>query len=43
MQTQEHSIYPLVVGWFTDGRLTMRDNAAWLDDKRLPAQGYAAE
>ncbi|EKN3889014.1 phosphoribosylglycinamide formyltransferase [Yersinia enterocolitica] len=43
VQTQEHSIYPLVVGWFTDGRLAMRDNTAWLDDKRLPAQGYAAE
>ena len=43
VQTQEHSIYPLVVSWFTDGRLAMRDNAAWLDGKRLPAQGYAAE
>ncbi|EEQ09259.1 Phosphoribosylglycinamide formyltransferase [Yersinia mollaretii ATCC 43969] len=43
VQTQEHSIYPLVVGWFTDGRLTMHDNAAWLDGERLPAQGHAAE
>lgn len=43
VQTQEHNIYPLVVGWFTDGRLSMQDNAAWLDGKRLPAQGYAAE
>ncbi len=43
VQTQEHNIYPLVVNWFTDGRLTMGDNAAWLDGKRLPAQGYAAE
>jgi phosphoribosylglycinamide formyltransferase 1 len=43
VQTQEHNIYPLVVSWFTDGRLTMRDNAAWLDGKRLPAHGYAAE
>lgn len=43
VQTQEHSIYPLVVNWFTDGRLAMRDNAAWLDGKCLPLQGYAAE
>ncbi|PCN67304.1 phosphoribosylglycinamide formyltransferase [Yersinia pestis] len=43
VQTQEHSIYPLVVSWFTDGRLAMRDNAAWLDGVRLPLQGYAAE
>ncbi|CND05769.1 phosphoribosylglycinamide formyltransferase [Yersinia frederiksenii] len=43
VQAQEHSIYPLVVSWFTDGRLVMQDNAAWLDGKRLPTQGYAAE
>ncbi|WP_145476263.1 phosphoribosylglycinamide formyltransferase [Yersinia similis] len=43
VQTQEHSIYPLVVSWFTDGRLAMHDNAAWLDGERLPLQGYAAE
>ncbi|EMN5859582.1 phosphoribosylglycinamide formyltransferase [Pluralibacter gergoviae] len=43
VQHQEHAIYPLVVGWFVDGRLTMKDNAAWLDGARLPAQGYAAE
>ncbi|HFT5241294.1 TPA: phosphoribosylglycinamide formyltransferase [Yersinia enterocolitica] len=43
VQTQEHSIYPLVVGWFADGRLTMRDNTAWLDGECLPLQGYAAE
>lgn len=43
VQTQEHNIYPLVVNWFTDGRLVMRDNVAWLDGKRLSAQGYTAE
>nr|WP_208757942.1 phosphoribosylglycinamide formyltransferase [Yersinia aleksiciae] len=43
VQTQEHSIYPLVVGWFIDGRLSMRNNAAWLDGECLPTQGYAAE
>lgn len=31
VQTQEHTIYPLVVSWFVDGRLAMRDGAAWLD------------
>src|SRR5699024_3957524 len=41
VQTQEHAIYPLVISWFVDGRLKMRDNAAWLDGKRLPPQGYA--
>ncbi|KWW06535.1 phosphoribosylglycinamide formyltransferase [Escherichia fergusonii] len=43
VQTQEHAIYPLVISWFVDGRLKMRDNTAWLDGKRLPPQGYAAD
>lgn len=43
VQTQEHTIYPLVVSWFIEGRLAMRDNAAWLDGERLPAQGHAAD
>ncbi|MGM3174907.1 phosphoribosylglycinamide formyltransferase [Dickeya lacustris] len=43
VQTQEHSIYPLVVGWFLAGRLALRDNTAWLDEHPLPASGYAAE
>ncbi|VFS40639.1 phosphoribosylglycinamide formyltransferase [Enterobacter cancerogenus] len=43
VQTQEHAIYPLVVSWFVDGRLVMRDGAAWLDGVKLPPQGYAAE
>ncbi|CAI0969369.1 phosphoribosylglycinamide formyltransferase [Serratia quinivorans] len=43
VQTQEHLIYPLVVNWFVEGRLAMRDDAAWLDDKRLPEQGHAAD
>ncbi|WP_034916340.1 MULTISPECIES: phosphoribosylglycinamide formyltransferase [Erwinia] len=43
VQHQEHAIYPLVVGWFTEGRLAMRNDAAWLDDKRLPPEGYAWE
>lgn len=40
VQVQEHRIYPLVVGWFIDGRLAMRDGKAWMDGKILSAQGY---
>lgn len=43
VQAQEHAIYPLVVSWFIDGRLKMRDDAAWLDGNRLSPQGYAAD
>lgn len=38
VQTQEHAIYPLVISWFAQGRLKMRDNAARLDGRRLPPQ-----
>lgn len=41
VQHQEHAIYPLVVSWFVDGRLEMRDNAAWLDGEKLPEEGHA--
>jgi phosphoribosylglycinamide formyltransferase-1 len=43
VQHQEHAIYPLVVSWFVDGRLAMRDDAAWLDDKKLPEEGHAGD
>lgn len=43
VQAQEHAIYPLVVSWFVDDRLAMRDGAAWLDGAPLPPQGHAAE
>lgn len=43
VQAQEHAIYPLVVSWFVEGRLAMRDNSAWLDGTKLPASGYASE
>lgn len=43
VQTQEHTIYPLVISWFVEGRLTMKDESAWLDNQRLPPQGYASE
>ncbi|MCX2956462.1 MAG: formyltransferase family protein, partial [Candidatus Regiella insecticola] len=39
VQVQEHNLYPRVVNWFTQGRLVMLDNAAWLDAKPLPLQG----
>ena len=41
VQHQEHAIYPLVVSWFVEGRLEMRDNAAWLDGEKLPEEGHA--
>jgi len=43
VQAQEHAIYPLVVSWFVDGRLAMRDGTARLDGSPLPPQGHAAE
>ncbi|WP_413453783.1 phosphoribosylglycinamide formyltransferase [Erwinia persicina] len=43
VQHQEHAIYPLVVGWFMDGRLAMRDDVAWLDDQPLPPAGHALD
>ncbi|WP_455814019.1 phosphoribosylglycinamide formyltransferase [Pseudomonas graminis] len=43
VQHQEHAIYPLVVGWFVDGRLAMRDDAAWLDGQQLPVEGHALD
>ncbi|WP_340622188.1 phosphoribosylglycinamide formyltransferase [Xenorhabdus siamensis] len=43
VQTQEHNIYPLVIGWFLDQRLRMDNNTAIMDGKILPPQGYASE
>lgn len=43
VQHQEHAIYPLAVSWFVDGRLTMRNGQAWLDEQPLPPQGYAPD
>ena len=43
VQHQEHAIYPLAISWFVDGRLAMRNNAAWLDGEKLPPQGYAGD
>ena len=41
VQEQERDLYPLVLRWFCDGRLTMNQNKAILDDQVLPEQGYA--
>lgn len=41
VQHQEYAIYPLVISWYLQGRLAMRDNAAWLDGEKLPPQGHA--
>ncbi len=33
---QEYQIYPLVIKWFTEGQLRLKDNLAYLDGKALP-------
>ena len=38
---QEHRIYPLVVKWFAERRLSMQGDHAILDGNTLPASGYA--
>ena len=43
VQEQERRIYPLVLNWFSAGRLSMRDNKAILDEQELPETGYANE
>ncbi|WP_421333449.1 phosphoribosylglycinamide formyltransferase [Aeromonas sp. 603607] len=43
VQAQEHSIYPLVVRWFCEGRLQMVDGAVQLDGALLGPAGYACE
>ncbi|WP_220720705.1 phosphoribosylglycinamide formyltransferase [Agarivorans litoreus] len=41
VQVQEHAIYPLVVNWFVEGRLSMKNDNALLDGNILPSSGYA--
>ncbi|AWH89600.1 phosphoribosylglycinamide formyltransferase [Limnobaculum parvum] len=41
VQIEEHRIYPLVVSWFMDGRLAMREGKVWMDNQPLPPHGYA--
>ncbi len=38
---QEHKIYPLVTQWLVSGRLSMKNNQAWLDGQCLGPHGYA--
>lgn len=40
---QEHAIYPLVVKWFSLGRLTMTDGKAYLDGELIGPSGYAPD
>ncbi len=37
VQATEHTIYPQVIGWIAEGRLTWRAGDAWLDGKPLEA------
>ena len=43
VQQQERNIYPLVVNWFCQSRLEMKERKAYLDGQLLPASGYAAD
>lgn len=36
---QEHRIYPLAIGWFADGRLSVKNGNVLLDGVRQPKQG----
>lgn len=40
---QEHAIYPLVVKWFAQGRLAMKDDTAFLDGDAIGPGGYAPD
>ncbi|HDR1188258.1 phosphoribosylglycinamide formyltransferase [Pasteurella multocida] len=43
VKAQELRIYPLVVKWFVEERLTLIGEYAFLDGNQLPPQGYAME
>lgn len=43
VQQQERNIYPLVVNWFCQQRLVMKNNKAYLDGNILAETGYAAD
>ena len=36
---KEHILYPIIVSWFTDGRLRLDENKALLDERLLPESG----
>ncbi|CAA0082849.1 Phosphoribosylglycinamide formyltransferase [Zhongshania aliphaticivorans] len=37
--SKEHTIYPLAAQWFAEGRLSLQNSKAVLDDKELPESG----
>ncbi|MBU0537816.1 MAG: phosphoribosylglycinamide formyltransferase [Gammaproteobacteria bacterium] len=37
--SKEHTIYPLAAQWFAEGRLSLRNSKAVLDDNNLPENG----
>jgi phosphoribosylglycinamide formyltransferase-1 len=39
---QEHRIFPLTIGWFAEGRLSIRHGEVLLDGARRPEQGIPA-
>ncbi|MGY5450093.1 phosphoribosylglycinamide formyltransferase [Agarivorans sp. MS3-6] len=39
---QEHAIYPMVINWFMEQRLSMDGDVALLDGRQLPSSGYAS-
>lgn len=40
VQSSEHQLYPLVLGWRSQGRVTLTDKGVLLDDQLLPPQGF---
>ena len=40
---QEHKVYPQAVSWFIDGKLSLIDGKAILDNEILPPQGFDFE
>ena len=36
----EHQLYPRALAWLAEGRLSLRDGAAWMDGVQLGAAGY---
>lgn len=37
---KEHEIFPLAVKWFIENRIQLKDDGAYLDNQKLPEQGY---
>lgn len=43
VQEQEHTIYPIAVKWFVEGRLKMTEHKAQLDNEDLPSTGLVLQ